>query len=281
MDQSEDGYGNQGDGIEELYAKPYKLGRKKPAPDMSNQSDGIYDRLDRQNSTKNRNRSLRRDGSTINGSMHDHDDISMPEAQNLRNNQPSLDNLGDNSGDVYDDAALEASGQRSLASQSISSNVSEESNKDSKPYQSDLLEAKDTNEIIKELKEMGLEDQSARLALALRARFDLENAFIDVCSDDGVVIVEGDYDDESSGHQSIGGLRVKGMKPNFVNYDEYDPDIIKKYGYFAQGFSREKMANDAADLRRHAANMLWTVENMERMIDPNSRVRYVRQENGE
>ena len=280
MNQSKDGYGNQGDGIEELYAKPYKLGRKKPAPDiMSNQSDDIYDRLDRQSSTKNRNRSLRRDGSTINDSMHDHDD--MLEEQDLRDNQPSFDNLGDNSVDVYDDVALEASGQRSLASQSMRSNVSEESNEDAKPYQNDLLETKDTNDIIKELKEMGLEDQSARLALALRSRFDLENAFIDVCSDDGVVIVEGDNDDESSGHQSIGGLRVKGMKPNFVNYDEYDPDIIKKYGYFAQGFSREKMASDAADLRRHAANMLWTVENMERMIDPNSRVRYVRQENGE
>ena len=239
---------NQAD-IEALYAKPIKTKRRAPSI-TSGQSEQIYDRLDRQPSS----RVVKRDSRS-----------------STRSNQK---------GPVHDDAISVESAPRSVVSQSAPSAMSTESNEDNGQYPMEMLDTKDTNDVIKELRKLGLGDQSDRLVLALRSRFELEGDFIKVCASDGVTVVEGD-DDEVADHQSIGGLRVKGITAKYVNYDEYDPEVIEKYGHFDTGYNREEMANDAATLRRQAANILWTVENMERMIDPNSRVRYIRHEGDE
>ena len=269
--------GGEVNNVEELYAKPYKKGQ---APHIqSDESEGLYDRLDRQNSINTARDTTQR--TVINNNNTD-DTGSIT----------SVPRNTDGSGDVNEmRSAMQARRQqlgednesiasypRSLGNQSMRSASPAELNDGLEKYQVEVLESKDTNDIVKEISNLGLEEQSDRLILALRNRYELESTFIQICSNDGIAIVEGDSDDASSEHQSIGGLRVKGMRPSCVNYDEYDPDIINKYGFLAQGLSKEKMANDAAELRRRAANMLWAVENMERMIDPNSRVRYVRQE---
>lgn len=261
--------------VEELYARPYK---NKPAQSVtSNGSEGIYDRLDRQNSTSMH----RRDGQTAgnisdgnaNGNQNSYDgDKYDGRSESHRTNQYP------NELEAGNDTASVLSYQRSLTNQSMLSGSSGGMQEEKEKYQVEVLETKDTKDIVKELSHLGLEGFSDRLILALRNRFELESAFIEVCANDNITIVEGDSDETNHVHSSIGGLRVKGMKPRYVNYDEYDPDVVNKYKFLAQELSKEKLANDAAELRRRAANMLWAVENMERMIDPNSRVRYVRQE---
>ncbi len=246
MDRADNESPNNQD-IEALYAKPMKPKPSNNAPSItSEQSEPLYDKLDR--------------------SQGNHISERSP-----LENPPSI--RAEN-----DDASSMMSAPRSIVSQSAQSFMSVEgSEEDPNQYPLEIIDTKDTNDLVRELQSLGLASQSERLVSVLRCRFDLEDEFITASAEDGVTIVEGDEDTET-GHKSIGGLRVKGMKANYVNYDEYDPDIIKKYGHLDKGFSRENMASDAATLRRRAANMLWTVENMERMIDPNSRVRYVRQE---
>ncbi len=244
---SENGSNNRED-IEALYAKPMKVKSKKNTPSItSEQSEQLYDKLDRRPSNRMSERGLPRDLQVENEAIND-DSMSI------------------------------VSASRSIISQSGRSNMSIEGSEDAQQYPLDVVDTKDTNDVVRDLRELGLVNQAERLVSVLRNRFDLESQFIEACAGDGITIVEGDDDDADGEHKSIGGLRVKGMTANYVNYDEYDPDIIKKYGHFERGYSREEMANDAATLRRRAANLLWTVENMERMIDPNSRVRYVRQE---
>lgn len=260
--------------LEELYAKPYKTKKSQSVTS----SEGLYDRLDRQNSMNLQRTAAQNTGKRTNLNEDTGSVTSITrklsrgenatEMRSERRRQ-SEDEMGQDRNDT--DSVL--SYQRSLANQSVA-----EFDMGQEKYRVEVLETKDTNDIVKELGNLGLDEFSDRLIVALRNRFELESAFIEACTNDGVVIVEGDSDEGGNEHQSIGGLRVKGMKPSCVNYDEYDPDIITKYGFFAHGHSKEKLANDAAELRRRAANMLWAVENMERMIDPNSRVRYVRQE---
>lgn len=254
--------GNPTSNVEELYAKPYKKGGVESV--NNTELEGLYDRLDRENSQ----------------SRNWHEAQLSPNANEEAESFTSFPSKDDREPSEFqqDDGSL-ASYQRGLGNQSIRSTSSTDINQEREKYQMEILETKDTNDIVKEISNLGLEKESDRLITALRNRFELETAFIDVCAKDGITVVEGDSDSAAaSEHQSIGGLRVKGMRPNCVNYDEYDPDITSKYCLLTQGLSKENMANDAAELRRRAANMLWAVENMERMIDPNSRVRYVRQE---
>eukprot|EP00794_Sanderia_malayensis_P006776 gene6776-7539_t len=236
--------------IEALYAKPMKAkGRKNKSETpstTSEQSENFYDKLD-----------------------HQRQPINQTSQRGLAQNET-----------VNEDAVSMVSVSRSIVSQSGQSGMSVEGSDNVELYPMETIDTKDTNDVVRELRNLGLVNEAERLVSVLRGRFDLEAQLIAVCAEEGVTIVEGDEDDDGNGeeHKSIGGLRVKGMTPNYVNYDEYDPDIIKKYGHFQCGFDREEMANDAATLRRRAANMLWNVENMERMIDPNSRVKYVRQD---
>lgn len=264
--------------LEELYAKPYKKGRT-PTVDSTGHEQ-LYDRLDRQNSIQIKGNEVKDSVNNNNNSSKKTDSVILfPEIEDDNAEVSKMGAIKQSQNEFEYDAESVTSFQRGLSNQSIRSSSSAEINQESEKYQVEVLETKDTNDIIKELSNFGLEKHSDRLITALRNRFELESAFIEVCAKDGIVIVEGDSDAAAgTEHQSIGGLRVKGMRPSCVNYDEYDPDIIGKYSLFTQGSSREKMANDAAELRRRAANMLWAVENMERMIDPNSRVRYVRQE---
>ena len=262
--------------VEELYAKPFKKGRAQS--DDSAEIEQLYDRLDRQNSIQTKRNEVE---SSINNNISEKADseILLPGNQDGNSEISHVAAIKHGQNEFQYDAESVTSSQRGLSNQSIRSSSSADINQELEKYQVEVLETKDTNDIIKEISNFGLEKQSDRLVTALRNRFELESAFIEICAKDGIVIVEGDSDvGADNGHQSIGGLRVKGMRPSCVNYDEYDPDIIGKYCLFTQGLSKEKMANDAAELRRRAANMLWAVENMERMIDPNSRVRYVRQE---
>lgn len=271
--------------LEELYSKPIIDPSKRRAPSISSyQSDGIYDRLDRKNNHNSRSsmkRYLHSEETAKNDTSPNMSTRGSASGQNDTRN--GTDRETDRKSETQNgtgEASPLASPPRSVVSQSAASVLSEDDvSEEAKQYPIAVLEAKDTNDIVKELRKLGLEEQSDRLVLALRNRFELESEFINVCSNDGVVIVEGDYEEAATEHRSIGGLRVKGMRPKYVNYDEYDPDIINKYGQVTR--SKEKMANDAAVLRRRAANMLWKVENMERMIDPNSRVRYVRHEGEE
>ena len=265
--------GHPVDTVEELYAKPYKNGQR-PSADC-NKPEQLYDRLDRQSSMiQERNEvempAITNEAEPVPSALMTEDGNRIIGHNVLPNKEQTELSYGTESVTPY---------QRGLSNHSIRSYSSGEMNHEHEAFQVEVLETKDTNDIVKEISNLGLELQSDRLITALRSRFELESAFIDLCAKDGIIIVEGDSDvAAATEHQSIGGLRVKGMRPSCVNYDEYDPDIIHKYSLFAQGLSKEQMANDAAELRRRAANMLWAVENMERMIDPNSRVRYVRQE---
>ena len=250
------GYDNSED-VEALYAKPIKPMRENKTRSDDDMSEK-YDTLNRgynqrsyqneQNTKQERNKTKKVSGSKSN-----------------------------DNGSVNDGQLSEASYAQSVASERSNQDAGQKGSY-ARQYPSETLDKKDTNDIVKELKNLKLSGQADRLVSVLRERFELEEQFISVCAKDGIEIVEGDSDKAGGEHRSIGGLRVRGMQRQFVSCDEYDPDIIKKYSQNRRSFLREEMANDAATMRRKAAHLMWTVGNMERMIDPNSRVRYVRQE---
>ena len=141
-----------------------------------------------------------------------------------------------------------------------------------------LLSIKDTNDMAKFLLKMRCNDEATRFIDALKERYRLEEQFIGVCKSDGIDIVEADYDDHIRPHTSIGGLKVYGVPKKFIIFDEYDPDILQKYSKIDEEETKREMAARAANLRREAANMTWTANSLEGMIDVNSRVKYLRKE---